>query len=46
MHWTTNVSPLIKDIEFKHSPVIIRVNKFDEDDNNLLKKSNYLIFNK
>ena len=31
MHWTTSVSPLIKDIEFKHSPVIIRVNKFDED---------------
>ena len=31
MHWTTNVSPLIKDIELKHSPVMIRVNRFDED---------------
>lgn len=31
MHWTTNVSPLIKDIELKHSPVIIRVNQFNEE---------------
>lgn len=31
MHWTTDISPLIKDIEMKHPPVIIRVNKFDED---------------
>ena len=31
MHWTTNVSPLIKDIELKHSPVMIRVNEFTED---------------
>ena len=31
MHWTTNVSPLIKDIELKHSPVIIRVNSFNEE---------------
>lgn len=31
MHWTTKVSPLIKDIELKHSPVMIRVNEFTED---------------
>ena len=31
MHWTTNVSPLIKDIELKHSPVMIRVNDFTEE---------------
>ena len=31
MHWTTKISPLIKDIEFKHPPIIIRVNKFDEE---------------
>ena len=31
MHWTTKVSPLIKDIELKHSPVMIRVNDFTEE---------------
>jgi ATP-dependent Clp protease, protease subunit len=31
MHWTTKVSPLIKDMELKHSPVIIRVNEFTEE---------------
>ena len=31
MHWTTEISPLIKDFELRKSPVIIRVNKFDED---------------
>ncbi len=31
MHWTSNVSPLIKDIELRKPPQIIRVNKFDED---------------
>ena len=31
MHWTSNVSPLIKEIELRKSPTIIRVNKFDED---------------
>ena len=31
MKWTSNVSPLIKELELKKSPVIIRVNKFDED---------------
>tara|TARA_B100001250_G_scaffold406193_1_gene424840 strand:- start:1393 stop:2001 length:609 start_codon:yes stop_codon:yes gene_type:complete len=31
MHWTTNVSPLIKDLELKHSPVMIRVNEFTEE---------------
>ena len=30
MNWTTQVSPLIKDLELRHNPVIIRVNKFDE----------------
>ena len=31
MHWTTEISSLIKDFELRKSPVIIRVNKFDED---------------
>lgn len=31
MHWTSNVDPLIKDIELKRSPVMIRVNRFDEE---------------
>ena len=31
MHWKSEISPLIKEIELRKSPVIIRVNKFDED---------------
>jgi ATP-dependent Clp endopeptidase proteolytic subunit ClpP len=31
MNWTTKVSPLVKELELRHNPVIIRVNKFDED---------------
>ncbi len=31
MKWTSNISPLIKEVELRKSPVIIRVNKFDED---------------
>ena len=31
MHWKINVSPLIKEYELRSQPVIIRVNKFDED---------------
>ena len=31
MHWTSEVSPLIKEVELRKPPVIIRVNKFDED---------------
>ena len=31
MKWTTAVSPLIKEVELRKSPVIIRVNKFDEE---------------
>ena len=30
MHWKSKVSPLIKEIELRKSPQIIRVNKFDE----------------
>jgi|TARA_R110002012_G_scaffold104250_2_gene244633 ATP-dependent Clp protease protease subunit len=30
MIWKTEFSPLLKDFELKHQPVIIRVNKFDE----------------
>ena len=30
MKWTTNISPLIKEVELRKNPVIIRVNKFDE----------------
>ncbi len=31
MKWTTKISPLIKEVEMRHNPVIVRVNKFDED---------------
>ena len=31
MIWKTNVSPLIKEFELRRQPVIIRVNKFDEN---------------
>jgi len=31
MKWTTNISPLIKEFELRKNPVIIRVNKFDEE---------------
>ena len=31
MKWTTSISPLIKEIELRKQPVIIRVNKFDEE---------------
>ena len=31
MKWITNISPLIKEIELRKNPVIVRVNKFDED---------------
>ena len=31
MHWTSKVSTLIKEVELRKNPVIIRVNKFDED---------------
>ena len=31
MKWKTSISPLIKEIELRKSPIIIRVNKFDED---------------
>ena len=31
MLWKLNVSPNIKDIELRHNPVIVRVNKFDEE---------------
>lgn len=31
MHYTTNVSSLIREVELKHNPIIIRVNKFDEE---------------
>ena len=31
MHYTTHISPLIREFELKNNPVIIRVNKFDED---------------
>jgi len=30
MKWTTTISPLIKEAELRKSPMIIRVNKFDE----------------
>ena len=30
MKWTSNISPLIKELELRKNPVIIRVNKFDE----------------
>jgi len=31
MKWLTNISPLIKEIELRKQPIIIRVNKFDDD---------------
>ena len=31
MNWTTNIDPKVKELELRHNPVIIRVNKFDED---------------
>tara|TARA_B100001057_G_C22827272_1_gene941928 strand:- start:976 stop:1578 length:603 start_codon:yes stop_codon:yes gene_type:complete len=31
LKWTTKVSPLIKEVEMRNNPVIVRVNKFDED---------------
>ena len=31
MNIITCVSPLVKEIELRSSPVVIRVNKFDED---------------
>ena len=31
MKWISTVSPLIKELELKKSPIIIRVNKFDEE---------------
>lgn len=31
LKWTTSVSHLIKEVEMRHNPVIVRVNKFDED---------------
>jgi ATP-dependent Clp protease protease subunit len=31
MKWVSKVSPLIRELELRKSPVIIRVNKFDED---------------
>ena len=31
MHWTTDIDSKIKELELRKQPVIIRVNKFDED---------------
>ncbi len=31
MHWTSEISPLLKEVELRKPPIIIRVNKFDED---------------
>ncbi len=31
MNWTSNISKLIKDVELRKNPVMIRVNKFDEE---------------
>ncbi|HIF15321.1 MAG TPA: hypothetical protein EYQ86_08420 [Bacteroidetes bacterium] len=31
MNWISTVSPLIKEIELRKTPVIIRINKFDEE---------------
>ena len=31
MKWISTVSPLIKEVELKKSPIIIRVNDFNED---------------
>lgn len=31
MHYTAKISPLVRELELKHNPVIIRVNKFTEE---------------
>jgi len=31
MHWTSELDPKLKEVELRKPPVIIRVNKFDED---------------
>ena len=31
MHWKSEISPLVKEFELRKNPVIIRVNKFDEE---------------
>ena len=31
MKWTTDISPLLKEYELRKNPIIIRVNKFNED---------------
>ena len=31
MKWKSSISPLVKEIELRKSPVIVRVNKFDEE---------------
>ena len=31
MKWTSSISPLIKEVELRKNPVIIRVNKFDDE---------------
>lgn len=31
MKWTTKISPLLKEFELRKSPIIVRVNKFDEE---------------
>ena len=31
MHYTTKISPLVRELELKHNPIIIRVNRFDEE---------------
>jgi len=30
MNWTSSVSPLLKEVELRKNPVMVRVNKFDE----------------
>lgn len=31
MHWTTNIDPKIRELELRQNPVMIRVNKFNEE---------------
>ena len=31
MHWTSEIDPKIKEIELRKQPMMIRVNKFDEE---------------
>ncbi len=31
MHWMSDISPLIKEVELRKNPIIVRVNKFNED---------------